>query len=254
MLGGVFLFGLVYAADLNYDIKTIDVSKLLNYPTMPTQAEKIGNKDATKAANKFTINHSAKMGGAGGVFSDILVRGLTDASSGFSGNYYVSVRYAHWDTSAVVIAREVNSKMLTSEERQAMINEITEKLTNYERFFVGMSYPTRWAGDANLDNWKVIMFDSNGNRYNPVKIESESIVSDAILVEKQETHKTYVSNLYTIYFQKLEGRQDKIELVLAGGASEDKKLGFRWDFDYSKVKKEKPILSDMGPFPSKEVE
>jgi len=41
----------------------------------------------------------------------------------------------------------------------------------------------------------------------------------------------YVTSFYLAYFEKLPEEKEKIELVLAGGFQEDKKLGFRWIFE-----------------------
>jgi len=230
ILAIVFMPMMLTAADLNFDSKTVDAAKLLQYPTLPSNPDKIGDKDCNKVASKFTIKHVGKMGGGGGVFADIMVRGLTNASSGYSGDYLVSARYMNWDTSATLICREVNAKMLSDTDKKKLIEDTKAKFDAAERFEIVMSYPSRWGADADLSNWNVIVYDDKGVRYSPVNIENISLVTDAAIVGRQDTNKTYVVNQYMISFPKLADEKTKIELILAGGATEDKKLGFRWIF------------------------
>lgn len=69
----------------------------------------------------------------------------------------------------------------------------------------------------------------DGKRYSQLSIEEISI-DYGRGVGWYDGDYMYVTSFYVAYFEKLPEEKEVIELVLAGGFHEDKKLGFRWIF------------------------
>ena len=231
----LLIAGTLQAADLSYDTKKVKLKDLAPYPDDPEKAEGISNKEMKKARGRVKIEHKALMGGAAGWFQD-LGASAGKTGTGRSAQYKITVVYNTWDLTITSAYRNINSKMLMDAQTQELIKTAKEEFPLAERFFITMKYTDEFAEDADLDNWNVLMFDRDGNRYEPtsvVKIGSEATESlgatyyDATGKEKAAE---VVINDYVVTFEKLPEEKDKIELVMAGGATEDKKLGFRWEF------------------------
>ncbi len=231
----LFISGTLQAADLSYDKKKVKLKDLAAYPDDPEKAGEIGNKQMKKARDRVKIEHKALMGGAAGWFQDWAAE-TSGTGTGRSAEYKITVVYNTWDLTITSAYRNINSKMLMDAQAQELIKTAKDEFPLAERFFITMKYTDEFGADADLDNWNVLMFDQAGKRYEPtdvIRIGSEATESlgatyyDATGKEKAAE---VVINNYVVTFEKLPEGKEKIELIMAGGSTEDKKLGFRWEF------------------------
>jgi hypothetical protein len=224
-------------ADLNYDDKKVKLKELIQYPETPASPGEIGKKDFDKAEKRVTISHKAKIGGAGGFAKDMLKGTFGVGGKSSFEDYEIKVKYTTWDMIVKGICRESNIKMLTEEQTLEMLEEAKEDYNSAERFLVGFAFPDNYAGDADIENWNVLMFDESGNRYESVGITQTggNVAQSGYKTWTDATGKEqvtgYIVNQYLVEFPKVAEKKGKIELVIAGGATEDKRLGFRWVFD-----------------------
>jgi hypothetical protein len=228
--------GALAIADLNYDEKKVKLADLITYPNLPPDPGAIGKKDFDKADKMMSNSHRGSLGGGAGFAKDVL-KGTFGAGGKKAFDYYdVRVVYSTWDLIVKGVCRESNIKMLSEAQTRELLADAGAKYDDAERFYVALSFPDQFADDADLGNWNVLMFDEAGNRYEATNVTqtgkelAESGVSTWTDATGEEHPAGYVVNSYLVEFPKVPEKKEKIEFVMAGGASADKRLGFRWIF------------------------
>jgi hypothetical protein len=196
-----------YADDIEWKDK--EVEDITPYPDIPDNGDSIKKKEVDESVNESTIKKETRMGGW------------------FGKPCTFKVCYVTWDWIIKNVLRDINTQMLTEEEAESLISGKKEGYLKNEIFTVLTYVDDAQEKDGNLENWNVILFDENGNRYEPVEIDHDELKD---ISYEYFGSTLYVFRRYGIYFDKLPEDKGKIELVIAGGYSDDKKLGFRWIF------------------------
>jgi len=210
----ISLISNLFAGELNFDERIINISEILFYPQMPSEPDKVNKKIEEQACEKVKMEHYADVSDDTTFASDI---------NAPLSSYTITVIYYSWDYSIKSLYRDINSKMIIEPEKSSMIEQYISDYNKSEKFYISFDFPDAYSYDVDINNYNIIMFDDKGNRCDTTSISELGFTAHHI------GDTLYDCKGYLVEFPKLDENKTKVEIVIAGG-SQDKKLGFRWIF------------------------